>query len=156
MALESIQPLTEMSTRNLSGDKGRPARKADNPTAICEQIVSEMWGPRRLSTLWATTACYRDIFNFLPIWCGICNYQLHTVEFRTIWSIQLRWKHVLLLCDLLQIFSGRTEDLIWLITFDHFSNPREQHLQQSIHLHRLFLLWTPRYFVSRTLLDFCS
>jgi hypothetical protein len=39
MALESTQPLTEMSTRNFSGSKGRPARKADNPTAICEPIV---------------------------------------------------------------------------------------------------------------------
>jgi hypothetical protein len=32
-------PLTEMSTRNLPGDKGRPARKADNLTAICEPTV---------------------------------------------------------------------------------------------------------------------
>jgi hypothetical protein len=39
MALGSTQPLTEMSTRNLSGGKGRPARKADNLTAICEPIV---------------------------------------------------------------------------------------------------------------------
>jgi hypothetical protein len=35
----STQPLTEMSTRNLPGGKGRPARKADNPTAIYEPIV---------------------------------------------------------------------------------------------------------------------
>jgi hypothetical protein len=39
MALGSTQPLTEMSTRNLPGGKGRPARKADNLTAICEAIV---------------------------------------------------------------------------------------------------------------------
>jgi hypothetical protein len=39
MALGSTQPLTEMSTRNLAGGKGRPARKADNLTAICEPIV---------------------------------------------------------------------------------------------------------------------
>jgi hypothetical protein len=39
MALESTQPLTEMSTRNLPGGKGRPARKADNLTAIYEPIV---------------------------------------------------------------------------------------------------------------------
>jgi hypothetical protein len=38
MALESTQPLTEMSTRNLPGGKGRPARKADNLTAICKPI----------------------------------------------------------------------------------------------------------------------
>jgi hypothetical protein len=38
-APESIQTLTEMSTRNLRGGKGQPARKADNLTAICEPIV---------------------------------------------------------------------------------------------------------------------
>jgi hypothetical protein len=31
--------LTEMSTRNPPGGKGRPAHKADNLTAICEPIV---------------------------------------------------------------------------------------------------------------------
>jgi hypothetical protein len=39
MALGSTKPLTEMSTRNLPGDKRRPARKADNLTAIYEPIV---------------------------------------------------------------------------------------------------------------------
>jgi hypothetical protein len=39
MALESTQPLTEMNTRNVPGGKGRPTRKADNLTAICEPIV---------------------------------------------------------------------------------------------------------------------
>jgi hypothetical protein len=39
MALGSTQPLTEMSTRNLPGAKGRPARRADNLTAICEPNV---------------------------------------------------------------------------------------------------------------------
>jgi hypothetical protein len=37
MAMESKQRLAEMSTKNLPGvgGKGRPARKADNLTAIC-------------------------------------------------------------------------------------------------------------------------
>jgi hypothetical protein len=39
MALGSTQPLTEMSTRNVPGGKGRSVRKADNLTAICEPIV---------------------------------------------------------------------------------------------------------------------
>jgi hypothetical protein len=39
MALGSTQPVTEMSTRNLPGGKGRPARKADNLTAINEVIL---------------------------------------------------------------------------------------------------------------------
>jgi hypothetical protein len=65
MALGSTQPLTEMSTRNLPGGKGRLAREADNLTAICEPIVYKMWDPRRLTTLRAFTACYRDSFTFL-------------------------------------------------------------------------------------------
>jgi hypothetical protein len=39
MALGSTQALIEMSTRNLSGGNGRPAREVDNLTAICEPIV---------------------------------------------------------------------------------------------------------------------
>jgi hypothetical protein len=39
MCLGSTQPLTEMSTMNIPGGKGRPARKADNLTDICEPIV---------------------------------------------------------------------------------------------------------------------
>jgi hypothetical protein len=39
MALGSIQTLTEMSTKDLPWGKGRPARKADNLTAISEPIV---------------------------------------------------------------------------------------------------------------------
>jgi hypothetical protein len=65
MALGSTQPLTEMSTRNLPGRKRRPAREADNLTAICEPIVSKMWEPRHLTILWASTACYRDGLPFL-------------------------------------------------------------------------------------------
>jgi hypothetical protein len=64
MTLGSTQPLTEMSTRNLPGCKGRPARQADL-TAICEPIVYKIWEPRRLTTLWAFMACYRDSFTFL-------------------------------------------------------------------------------------------
>jgi hypothetical protein len=37
--LGSTQPLTEMSTRNVPGGKGRRARKAGNFTAICEPTV---------------------------------------------------------------------------------------------------------------------
>jgi hypothetical protein len=65
MALGSIEPLTEMSTMNLDVGKGRPGRKADNLIAISEPIVYKMWEPRRLTTLWASTACHRDSFTFL-------------------------------------------------------------------------------------------
>jgi hypothetical protein len=64
MTLWSTQPLTEMSTRNLPGGKGEPARKPDNLTAICEPTVYEIWEPRRLTILWASTACYTDSFTF--------------------------------------------------------------------------------------------
>jgi hypothetical protein len=53
-----------MSTRNLPRGKGRWARKADKLTAICELIVQKMWEPRRLTTLWVSTACYEDSFTF--------------------------------------------------------------------------------------------
>jgi hypothetical protein len=39
MALETSQPPTEMSTRDLPGGKGRQAHKADNYIAICELTV---------------------------------------------------------------------------------------------------------------------
>jgi hypothetical protein len=41
MALGSTQPLTEISTRDFPGGKGRPARGADNLTAICDMIVKK-------------------------------------------------------------------------------------------------------------------
>jgi hypothetical protein len=52
MALRSTQPLTEMSTRNLPGGEGRPARKADNHCYLwavvwtkCESLdVSQPYG----------------------------------------------------------------------------------------------------------------
>jgi hypothetical protein len=39
MALGLTKPLTEMSTRNLPGGKGRPARKNEKLNAICEPNV---------------------------------------------------------------------------------------------------------------------
>jgi hypothetical protein len=68
MALGSSQPLTEISVRNLPGGKERPALRADNHTAICEPSVYQMWQPRRLTTVWASTAYYRDSFTlpYLP------------------------------------------------------------------------------------------
>jgi hypothetical protein len=62
MALGSTQPLTKMNTRNLPKGRGRPARKADILTTIYEPIVYKMWEPRRLTTLWVSTTCYRDSF----------------------------------------------------------------------------------------------
>jgi hypothetical protein len=63
MILGSTQPLTEISTRNLPGGKGQPARKADL-TIICEPIVYKMSDPRSLTNLCTSTDCYRDSFTF--------------------------------------------------------------------------------------------
>jgi hypothetical protein len=38
-ALVTTQPLTEMSTISFSEGKGKPERKTENLTAICEPIV---------------------------------------------------------------------------------------------------------------------
>jgi hypothetical protein len=43
MALEFTQPLTDMSTRNLPGDKGQPVHKSGNFTAICVPTVYKIW-----------------------------------------------------------------------------------------------------------------
>jgi hypothetical protein len=56
MALGST-PVTEMSTRNLSGVERQTARKADNITVICELFVCKMGEPRLLRALWAFTVC---------------------------------------------------------------------------------------------------
>jgi hypothetical protein len=39
MTLWLTQPLTEMSTANLLGNKARPELKSDNLATICEPIV---------------------------------------------------------------------------------------------------------------------
>jgi hypothetical protein len=65
MAMELIHPLTDMSTKNLPGaGKVRYERKVDNLAAIYEPIVQRTWGPWRFTTLWASTAYYRNSFNF--------------------------------------------------------------------------------------------
>jgi hypothetical protein len=65
MAMGSTQPLTEISTRNFPGGKGRLASKADDFTAICE--LSRKYENLDVSQpyVWAFTACYRDSFTFL-------------------------------------------------------------------------------------------
>jgi hypothetical protein len=62
MAQGSTKYLTEMSTKNLLGGKGRPTHESDL-TSICEPIVWKMW-ELDISTAWASTACYRDSFTF--------------------------------------------------------------------------------------------
>jgi hypothetical protein len=42
VALGSTQSVTEISTKNLPGSKGRSARKADKFTAMCEQCLENV------------------------------------------------------------------------------------------------------------------
>jgi hypothetical protein len=81
MAPASTQPLTEVSVRNLPRGKGRPAREAGNLTAKCEPTVLKMWEPRPLTTLWASTACYRVsvTFFFTSIY-SFCRTGLHFIK----------------------------------------------------------------------------
>jgi hypothetical protein len=63
MTLGSTQPLTEMSSRNFPGGKGRAERKADNLTALYEPTRKR--GSLDVShTHGAFTACYKDSFTF--------------------------------------------------------------------------------------------
>jgi hypothetical protein len=65
MPLGSTRPFNRNEYQESSwGGKERPARKADNLTAICESIVYTIWEPRRLTTLWASEACYKDTFFY--------------------------------------------------------------------------------------------
>jgi hypothetical protein len=71
-------PVTEMSTRRrktiVLGSRARPVRRADSLAAICEPIVWTMWEPRRLTTPWASTACYGFTF-FVHVLSGAVSTQ---------------------------------------------------------------------------------
>jgi hypothetical protein len=81
MALESTQPLTEMSTRNIPGGKGRPTRKFENLTAICEPIAKKMWEPQRLTTcgpprpVTGTALTLPFIYSFPYLSYNVCRYK---------------------------------------------------------------------------------
>jgi hypothetical protein len=66
MGLGSTQPLTEMSTKNLPGGvkDHRRVRLTTLPPSMSRDCLEKMWEPRRLTILWAFTACYRDRFTF--------------------------------------------------------------------------------------------
>jgi hypothetical protein len=49
MAPGLTQPLIEISTRNLPGGKGQPARKADNLTGIYEPTIYRKCGSLNIS-----------------------------------------------------------------------------------------------------------
>jgi hypothetical protein len=83
MALESTQPLIDRSTGNLPGGKGRPARKADNLTAICVEIVgaSTSHYPMDLST-----ACYWDSFIFCLTFSDLVGWNMKQYVRQLFWK----------------------------------------------------------------------
>jgi hypothetical protein len=88
MALGSTQPLTETSTRNLPGGKGRPARKADKPYRhLWADCLEKMWERRRLKILWTFTACYRDSFTFTVRTVNYTVIEIVLLQFDIILSI---------------------------------------------------------------------
>jgi hypothetical protein len=94
-----------MSTRNLRGDKWRPARKADNLTVNCEQIAYKMWGPRRLTTIWAFATCYGIALLLLYYYVNLLTCYLYCFSFFSFQYIILRL--VFSLAFVLYTFSAR-------------------------------------------------
>jgi hypothetical protein len=62
------QPLTEMSTSNFPGAKRAPGAWGwQTHRHMWADCLEKMCDPRRLTTLWTFTACYRDSFFLLPL-----------------------------------------------------------------------------------------
>jgi hypothetical protein len=62
MALGSAQPLTEMRTKNLPSNKGRPEPKVYNLIAICHPIFLKIWEPPQPVQEW--------LYSILPFSIG--------------------------------------------------------------------------------------
>ena len=79
MALGSTQPLTEVSTRNVSWEQRRPVRRADNLTTF----MCRLSGSRNLlEPSGPVQACNGIALLF-------CNYDDASIEFHTRWSAKL-------------------------------------------------------------------
>jgi hypothetical protein len=65
-AVGSTQPLREMSNRNLPAGKREAGAWGSQPYRhLWADCLKKICEPRRLTTLWASTACYSDSFTFL-------------------------------------------------------------------------------------------
>jgi hypothetical protein len=62
-----LSPLAEMSTRNLPGGKGSVSAWGWQPHRHLWADCLQNWEPRRLTTLWASKAGYKEIFLILAV-----------------------------------------------------------------------------------------
>jgi hypothetical protein len=69
----STQPLTEMSTKKIPGGKGRPVRKADNLTAICQPIVQK-------NVTASTSHNPMSLYSLLQGWLYLCVMLLDKIQ----------------------------------------------------------------------------
>jgi hypothetical protein len=83
--LGSTERLTEMSTRNLHRGKCAADMQGWQPYRHLWTDCLEMWKPRRLTTLWASTACYRSIFTFFTT-LVLETIALHAWVFNAAWN----------------------------------------------------------------------
>jgi hypothetical protein len=91
MALGSTQSVTEMSTRNHPGGKGRTARRAENLAAICESIVWTKCGSLDLSQSYRSSmACYTDSFTFYLFYPCVCDFS-DEVRYLDFWGLKMVW-----------------------------------------------------------------
>jgi hypothetical protein len=91
---------------------------------LWSDCLEKMWEPRRLTTLWASTACYRDSFTyllhgiFLQIFYEILRFKISYIhQFLARWSVS---KKIIEVCSRSHINTSYTalmRNSIWIRLF---------------------------------------